>query len=254
MTGLAVTIAIAMLLAGAETWRRRRYFRRHRAAYDASWHPDRAASQFEDLIDLAITTLGSDIVLTPDYEAVVLSGKTPGDKLLEAVTIVTTRLGVARESVLATYSSELPAHVGANVTEEHPIQAVTDGGQLTLRRGKDVVRWLMRVRPNMAESDEGLVAVVAHEVSHVALKSRGVRLADSTRNELLTETAAVLAGFGPLMRDAAYEEHWRTKVGGRAMMSIRQQGYLHQRTIEYLMGRRRELQKSATGAPTEPSC
>lgn len=247
MSGLAAAAAIAILVVATQTWRRRRYFQRRRAEYESTWHPDRAASQFEDLIKLAIATLGSKVTLTPEIETVALSGKTPGEKLVEAVTIVTTRLSVPREDVIATYTSDLPAGVAANVTEEHPFQAVAGRGQIALRRGDAAIRWLVRVRPDLADSDEALVAVIAHEVSHIALKSRGVWLPDSARNELLTETAAVLAGFGPLMRAAAYTEHWRTTIGGREMMSITQQGYVHQRTIELLMDRRREMQRSGHG-------
>lgn len=47
---------------------------------------------------------------------------------------------------------------------------------------------------------EAVASIMAHEFAHVFLAMRGIRLAPDWRNEELTDTTAILAGFGPIMK------------------------------------------------------
>ena len=247
MNALLLSIALAALLAAARVWRRRRNLRRRRIAYDASWRPDGATSQIEELIRIAQAALGPDVLRAPEFDVVTLRGNTPTERLLDALGLAITRFGMTEETIAAVFSTDVPAGAAAIVTSEHPLEAVARRDGVILRRGDRPVRWRIHVVPSLAASEPALVAVLGHEVAHIALKSRGVSLDDRAKNELLTETAAVLAGFGPLMHEAAYAERWEARLGGDDVTVV-SQGYLHQRTIELLMDRRRELSRVDHGA------
>lgn len=199
----------------------------------------------------AYAVLGRDCLAQPELRGSELAGVPPTERLDAAVTLCASRFGIARGTVAATYSRELPPGVGADVAGEAPFEAIRAPGGLTLRRGTQPTQWRIRVAVEAAADDAVLLAFVGHEMAHVALRSRGVWLEDWAQNELLTEVAAVLAGFGALMRHSAYREYWSGRVTGGVDVATSQGGYLHQFTIDYLMRRRMELSASSTGA-TQP--
>lgn len=246
MNALLLSIVLAAILSGASVWRRRRYLRRRRIAYDASWRPDVAAPQIEELVRVARAAIGPDVLRAPELEVITLHGNTPTERLLDALRLVTTRFGITDETIGAVYSPDVPSGLAATVSGEHSLEAVAGRDRLILRQGDRPVRWRIHVVPHLAKFERALVAMLGHEVAHIALKSRGVWLDDRAKNELLTETAAVLAGFGPLMREAAYAERWEARVAGDDV-TVTSQGYLHQRTIDLLMDRRRELSRTDDG-------
>lgn len=69
--------------------------------------------------------------------------------------------------------------------------------------------WVVDITPSANGNGEMIAAIVGHEIAHVALLSRGIRLTPVLRNEELTDTAAVLAGFGPLMLRTVHREELR---------------------------------------------
>lgn len=81
-----------------------------------------------------------------------------------------------------------------------------------------------------------LAAIVAHEVAHVLLGQRGVRIEQTSANEEFTDAVAVLAGFGKIMHRACLQEYinpWLLPFGGVQRMTIKQ-GYLKREEIAYL--------------------
>jgi hypothetical protein len=68
-------------------------------------------------------------------------------------------------------------------------------GRVTVRGRAYFIEINVRYR----EDPEAVASIMAHEFAHVFLAMRGIRLAPEQRNEELTDTTAILAGFGPIM-------------------------------------------------------
>ena len=94
--------------------------------------------------------------------------------------------------------------------------------------------WKIKVLDRYRNDPEQILSIVAHELAHVALLSRGVRLPDTRENEELTDAAAALAGFGPLMIRLRSKEHL-SQHGRVFVLSRRTPGYLESGAIAYLL-------------------
>ena len=85
-------------------------------------------------------------------------------------------------------------------------------------------------------SDLSLTAIIAHEMAHVVLGLKNVILEPIQRNEELTDTVSVLAGFG----EAAYSASLQERVNpflllvGTVSVSRRRLGYLPRNEILHL--------------------
>lgn len=94
-----------------------------------------------------------------------------------------------------------------------------------------------------------LAHVLAHELAHLLLNRAGIRLAEDEANELLTDSVAVLAGFGPIMiaGKERSKTHWHLSgVTISKTVSTTRVGYLAEAEIAWLMNVRRHL---GTGFP-----
>jgi hypothetical protein len=86
------------------------------------------------------------------------------------------------------------------------------------------------------EDPRDIPAVLAHEVMHVFLHRKGIRFAETDRNEILTDTATIYLGFGGLTRDACRVETVYEPGGLRQM--ARKLGYLSEEEIGYVLAKR----------------
>lgn len=82
------------------------------------------------------------------------------------------------------------------------------------------------------DHDAMLTVIVAHEMAHYALANRRIWIDDKQENEELTDTLAVLVGFGPLMIDA-YHREFSGVQGQTLYTSIFGLGYLHPTAVAY---------------------
>jgi len=100
--------------------------------------------------------------------------------------------------------------------------------------------WAVDLDSSIQSDLEAILSVAAHEVAHVALLRRGITLAPTQRNEELTDTTAVLAGFGPIMlrtvlRESILEGEDRLELHSRKL------GYLPPRALAFLSALRVEM-------------
>jgi hypothetical protein len=86
--------------------------------------------------------------------------------------------------------------------------------------------------------------VIAHEVAHLVLNRVGLRAGDEWDNELLTDTLAVLAGFGPLMLAGKQRSRSNATLSTRSTTTTRI-GYLAESDIAWLMAVRSRLGSDA---------
>ena len=96
--------------------------------------------------------------------------------------------------------------------------------------------WYVEIDGAYKWSDLFLTAIVAHEMAHVVLGLKNVRLEPIRRNEELTDTVSILAGFGK----AAYAASLQEKVNpvlllvGIVSVSRHKLGYLPRNEIIHL--------------------
>lgn len=73
-----------------------------------------------------------------------------------------------------------------------------------------------------------VLAVLAHEATHLHLYYTGIRLKDAWENEVLTDTAAVYCGFGEYI----YKGY--AVMQGRNVLSYQKVGYIKQEDVKYI--------------------
>lgn len=88
--------------------------------------------------------------------------------------------------------------------------------------------WL-ELRPSY--TTDSVIAVLAHEVMHLHLYYAGILRRDNWENEILTDTATVMCGFGEYVyRGYAVNQ-------GEMALSYRKVGYISQEDVKYIMAR-----------------
>jgi hypothetical protein len=93
-------------------------------------------------------------------------------------------------------------------------------------------QYLIDLATQLADEDDCIAAVVAHEMAHVLMMERGVRISPDNLNEEVTDTIAVMAGFGASLVRASYNVRHRGILGG--IVGYSQIGYLAPTALTYL--------------------
>ena len=75
------------------------------------------------------------------------------------------------------------------------------------------------------DDDTALTAIVAHEMAHLALRVRSIEAATTVQNELLTDSLAAMAGYGPVMLQSYYREYAFNTAPERLSVRSYQLGY-----------------------------
>lgn len=108
-----------------------------------------------------------------------------------------------------------------------------EAGHISAREGK----WYIEIDEAHCWDDQSLSAIAAHEIAHIVLALRGISLQPVVRNEELTDTVAVLGGFGPHMCIAC-DQH---RIGilplfvGVVSVEHRRIGYLDRPELEFIL-------------------
>ncbi len=76
---------------------------------------------------------------------------------------------------------------------------------------------------------DSVIAVLAHEATHLHLYYKGIRMNDTWENEVLTDTAAVFCGFGE------YIYRGYAVFQGQMALSYRKVGYIKQQDVTYIL-------------------
>jgi hypothetical protein len=93
--------------------------------------------------------------------------------------------------------------------------------------------WYMDLSTKFVEDHDALIAIVGHEFAHVALELARVRFDDLRRNEELTDTTAVLAGYGAVMRRSSIKTVTEGSMFGSRQV-LRTLGYLTRDEIGFV--------------------
>lgn len=188
--------------------------------------------ELRDYVRLGAEALGRAILALPPIESPPpwLHTTSPDVWAVEFIRFATARYGLLSAPTVTFRYSHLTTHAG----EIHQGYGVWDV-QVDQRFGRDIT---------------SLASILAHELAHLVLRSRGIRVVGEERNERLTDTVAVLAGFGPLMVRAC-ETEATTFVGLGFRTETRRLGYLSKSELNALTTVHRRI---ATGQvwPSRP--
>jgi len=116
-------------------------------------------------------------------------------------------------------------------------EADTDfAGRIELHGGRE---FFIELNSKLKSNPRNIAATLGHEVAHIFLNRHGLRLKPDSANEILTDIAAALYGFGVLMADTFVISETRTPAPGGVQVteSRRKIGYLTADELGYVMTR-----------------
>jgi hypothetical protein len=111
----------------------------------------------------------------------------------------------------------------------------------------------IQVASDILSDREALPVVVAHEVSHLVLERDGVDAGSIGENEVLTDVATALIGYGVLMRRLRSRERRYFGPGIQLSWSISGPGYLLPEELDYVLARQGQLMRGPQGGTAAPS-
>ena len=120
---------------------------------------------------------------------------------------------------------------------DHPAHVRRDGNS-----------WKIEVDPKFKSNNYALMAIIAHEVAHVVLEKKQLKLSPKQLNEELTDTVSILGGFGEAIFCASHMEKYNPF---EETMCIERLGYLQKNEIMHLCRIKELISK---GQPIKKSC
>ena len=251
----AVLILIALNAAFA-AWQWHQRERQIRAAWmrlKSSLDLDTSRSRIDRCIALLVTEYGLDTFSQPQLEEVP-SAAAPGTS------------GPAHYAQFAAGRWQVtlpPLQFRLLSDSEHWFAGSYGAGYswgVDLNGGRDstdpMVRWSdvkeIQVASDVLSDSDALPVIVAHEISHLVLERDAVDAGSLGQNEVLTDVATALIGYGVLMQRLRSRERRWVGPGMRLSWSISGPGYLLPEELDYVLMRRSELLREGQGG-TAPS-
>ncbi len=125
--------------------------------------------------------------------------------------------GLSVRTILVTFEPDLPVP-----------------GRVTLRQGPQL-DFVIELKSNLKLLPRDIAAVLGHEVAHIFLHRHGLRRKETLDDEILTDTAAALYGFGVLALDAYTVTQQRSADGDHVVYTERKLGYLTPEEVGYVL-------------------
>ena len=228
-----VLVFIAIWVAGAYVARRvaiTRLRRQHDAKFDQNGTAD--IDSLVETVRTALPNLCADAVEIPSLEM-------PDQRWLDAaVALAAERFDQPLSTLRWCFTREPRSPNAAGCVWRPAAQsiALTGNQAVVSQHNVDSFSWSIEVADRYRQDRETALVIIAHEVAHVALLSRGIKLTPLRRNEELTDVAATLAGFASLMDSVSARERWHDGAK-KISLTVGEVGYLHPRAIRYIRDR-----------------
>ena len=247
---LVSSLVILAAVAGVLEWRRwhrlNRGLRAIESAYDAEFDLTAWRDRLDGYVDVLRSILPPAAMAAPPITEVSFAAMHCLEMARSAVDEAARRFGLALPVYAIELTSDMPSSCDGQVVWEVPWDVRLSGDQLIVEPAPDRdPDWRVRLRDGLQHDPERLAVVAAHEVAHIVLLARKVRVQPESENELLTDAAAVLAGFGPLMERTAFALKTNSMRGRKRRWYFTQSGYLHRSAVRYLQARRDSLAPDA---------
>ena len=201
--------------------------------------PEKRKQQLSELLGIARPVIGDELIRQPELDQAVFSSirQTVADEFRgQEIDLEKTFLKRLIIAVGYQYKTRLPAlKVKFDSLENNAAAFVqTRSGQ-----------WYVHFNTRFSGDDTRLTMLVAHELAHVVLAQHRVFLQPRRRNEELTDTLAILAGFGSIYQ-AGHKViiQQPSRLFDKALTSREGQlGYLNRYEIAYLLAEKAKIRK-----------
>ena len=97
--------------------------------------------------------------------------------------------------------------------------------------------WYLCVDEKYQYDDVKVISIVAHEMAHVLLAHRGLKIEPAIKNEELTDTVSVLAGYGRSIHSACLKERVNPLLLFVGVLSVKREklGYLSKDEFAFIL-------------------
>ena len=224
-------------------------------AYHSTFSLADARPRLDEYVRLLTDAFGTAAFSEPPLSGVPFQALDRQAFLWKAIRLAAARFGMTPPPIAARFVADLPEDTAACLRLNADWTLHARPGRITVEaRGEGHTPWQMLVHERFRDDDEALVAIVAHEIAHLALFAYGVHLEPKQRNEELTDVAAVLAGFGLLMLRARRRMDTCDESKGTRSVRLLRIGYIHDGALDYLLEVHARLRagRSATAEITSP--
>jgi len=102
---------------------------------------------------------------------------------------------------------------------------IKEAGSITNRNGI----WYIKLEERFMKNDVALTSIISHEIAHYVLLRKNVLLHPTIRNEELTDTTSIIAGFG---KAQLASKHITQEVGDK--VTLEKLGYLSVQDIYFI--------------------
>ena len=236
---VAVVVAVAFRVADISDAHRRGFARTLQRRND----PKRAEAVLPLLdrcMDLLVAEYGAETFTPPQLSEPPVASDDPRLRIQQVIQVAGARWQVTPPSIhLTLVAEDARSRFAGQIIEP------ARGGGLRPRSDERVVpapaAWTIAVNPRYLQDDIALSVIVAHEFAHGVLHRDLVSMGDSATDEVLTDVAAALSGFGGLML-RLQERVRRHSVGVfRQRIEVGGPGYLWPPELRYVLARHARL-------------
>jgi hypothetical protein len=223
-------------------WRRERAIKHAEAEYNSGFEYATERPRLENYLAILQGVLPSHVISSSPLHETTLRWESPIGRARAAVAFAAARFALALPPVEVVITPHIADDRDAELNWDAPWEVVLDGECASLRPLADSIpNWRIRVREEVVNDLDRLCVVAAHEVAHLLLFAKRIRLTPNLRNEELTDAAVVLAGFGPIMERVAYSVVRQPVRHGVFAFTVRRSCYLHREAIRFLCAHRMHL-------------
>ncbi len=196
-------------------------------------------AELRKYLQIALTVLRSETFKSPNVTEDFYRSIQPNQSSVEAEPDVDESMGFLKKLILACarkYEIEMP-----RIKVKFSWLKEGEAAHVFMKDGV----WYIEIDYWVYENFSRLTATIAHEMAHVVLGKCGKRLEPSLRNEELTDTVAILAGFGSIFFAVCSTEE---TIAGPDYEFVRHQtsGYLKRKDINYLLGLKENISADRT--------
>jgi hypothetical protein len=240
-------VAIALVIGGIAAgmisqWRgRERAIQRALQKRDDPWKVEAILPLLDECIDKLIAEYGTDTFSRNQVTDVPPFAGDRRERVLDLVHLAAHRWEVSLPTIqLSIVPHDERERTAATFQNTAPwaFQASSSG---TLARPEGQA-WTICVDPAFLHDDLALIAIVAHEVAHGVLERDQVTLGEPGRDEVLTDVAAALVGFGQIMLQLQRRVERRFEPRGGLSYTIGGPGYLGPLELAHILARHKEVQ------------
>jgi hypothetical protein len=249
-----ILIVLNATFAAWQWYQRERQIRTAWQRLKASLDLDASRARIDRCIELLLIEYGLDTFTQPQLEEIPASDPMGTSAAAHYAECAAARWQITLPPLQVRLLSHNEARVAGTFGSGYSWAAALSAGQ---QGTEPILRWSdvkeIQLASDILSDTEALPVVMAHEVSHLVLERDAVDAGSLGQNEVLTDVATALIGYGGLMRRLRSRERRWVGPGMRLRWSISGPGYLLPEELDYVLTRRNHLLSEGQGGTAASS-